>query len=138
MVLPDGVRLLAAPVLSLEPSTILDASQCLGLGLGVSFRLRPFGFLRFSSPFSLIVMSVSARCRALLAAPGKWSLTFTTLKWLSGFMLHITALILLPGVAPCWLHPKLVVFGLLQHLCLSWERLSLHRLMNMPLAWFYF
>ena len=35
----------------------------------------PFGFLRFSSPSSLIVMSVSARCCALLAAPGKWSLT---------------------------------------------------------------
>ena len=68
MVLPSGVRLLAACV------------TVFGLVLGVSFRLRPFGFLRFSSPFPILVMSVSARCCALLAAPGKWSLTLQLWK----------------------------------------------------------
>ena len=66
-VLPCGVR------------CWMPASQCLGLGLGAPFRLS-LCFLRFSSTFSLIVMSTSARCCALLAAPGKWSLTLQLWK----------------------------------------------------------
>ena len=76
MVLPSGVRLLAACV------------TVFGLGLGVSFRLRPFGFLRFSAPFPYNC-NVSF-CPVLRPAgcTRKMVIDFATLEGLSGFMLH--------------------------------------------------
>ena len=107
MVSPDGVRLSAAPVFSLVPSTILDASQCLGSGLGVSFGcalLASSGLVHHFPDCNVIFCPVSrpAGCtRKMVFDIYKTEMA----AWL--YVAH-SAYILLPGVAPCWLHPKLV------------------------------